>query len=304
MRTPFVRRSAVPAFRSGFTLVELLVVIAILSILIALLLPAIFSSRRAAVVTQVTSEINKLSGAITSFKQDAGVEPPSQITLYETAADWSGTSTTTVASRALIGRIWPQFDFTLDRDINDDGDTADTFTLYGSECLVFFLAGVVQWNDTNGNSTRDATDDVWVPIGFSLNPADPFDRTGTNRKTYLTFNQEKLVPSTTNTNFFGYNDPISGTPRAFLYISSYDGQGYNTADLGGALADGYRNGTSATSPYYNPNGFQIISAGFDRMYRTGATGGGGPYQKGTDMGVARDAERDNITNFSNGLLAP
>lgn len=310
MRTPFARRSAPPAPRPGFTLVELLAVIAILSILIALLVPAIMNSRRTARVVQVTSEISALSSAIQNFKQDFGIEPPSSIILCE-VGDVGSTSSWNAASKALIGRMWPQFDFTLNRDFDLDGATTTTaVTLTGRECLVFFLGGPTTWIDADSDGTFDSGETVVNTNGFSRNPANPFGPLAasgaTNRQgPHFQFtNQNRLVPIQTNSNSiaftFGYSDPITSTPAPYLYVSSNDGQGYNPTDLAGStMTDAYRNGTSATSPYYNPNGYQIIAAGFDGRYGTG-----GPYQKGTDMGVARDAERDNITNFSSGMLAP
>lgn len=307
MRKPLVQRSAVLR-RRGFTLVELLAVIAILSILMALIIPAVMNGRRSARVAQVVTEVGTLTSAINNFKQDFGIEPPSQITLYETGGGWS------TASMALIGRMWPQFDFSLSHDFNLDGDSSDTFTLYGSECLVFFLGGVTTWTDADSDGNYDSGETVITTNGFSRNPANPFAPLAasgaTNRQgPHFQFTDlNRLVPAQTNSSgvafTFGYSDPLTGSPSAYLYVSSYEGQGYVTADLGGALGDAYRNGTTTTSPYYNPNGFQIISAGFDRLYRTGTSGGGGPYQKGKDMGIARDAERDNITNFSGGMLAP
>lgn len=303
MKTASARSPGSPA-RRGFTLIEMLAVIAILSVLMAFLLPAIMNTRRGPLILQVKTDITAIDGAIKSFKQDFGIEPPSSITLYEVAADWNGTSAVTLASRATISRLWPEFDYSIARDINDDGDQTDTFTLTGAECLVFFLGGVSNWTDTNANSTRDPGTDAWVPGGFSRNPANPFDHTGSNRLgPYIQFTSNRLIASSTNQYFFTYSDPVTGTAVAYLYISSNEGQGYNTADLGSSgMTDGYRNGATVTSPYWNPNGYQIISAGFDRKYGTG-----GPYvkdQKVYAMPVARDAERDNITNFSDGLLVP
>jgi general secretion pathway protein G len=317
-----------PLTRRGFTLIELLTVIAILSILIAFLVPAVMNARRSALVVQVTTDITTLDNAIKSFKNEFGVEPPSTITLYETGTGWNGTGPATVTSRAIISRIWPQFNFAMDRDINDDGNTTGTFTLNGSECLVFFLGGVSKWNDTNGNSTRDASDDTWIPSGFSRNPANPFDQAGTNRLSIFNdIRSDRLIASPTNTHFFTYADPISGTQVPYLYANSNEGQGYNESGPAlphtaldfpsGTLRYYYRQGSEPTdptvsaftTPFWNKNGYQIVSAGFDRKF-----GLGGPYavqsgQKelpifGGITAADREAERDNITNFSNGLLVP
>jgi hypothetical protein len=261
----------------------------------------------------VTTDITTLDNAIKSFKNEFGVEPPSQITLCEAAADWN----TQTASRAILGRIWPQFDFSIPRDFNLDGTISGTYTLTGAECLVFFLGGATTYIDTNANSSYDSGTDTLVTVnGFSKNPANPFAMPitagATRQGPFYTFaDQSRLIPVTTNSKggfFFGYSDPITGTLRPYIYVNSNEGQGYTLADLNmsafsgiTSMTDAYRNGaqTATNAPYWNPNGYQIISAGFDRNYGTG-----GNWQKSADLGGTRDAERDNITNFSNGLLVP
>lgn len=309
MKKPLARRHAPPPHSRGFTLIEMLMVIAVLSILMALLVAAVVNARRPAVIAQVKTEMGQFSTAIQTFKTDFGMIPPSQITLEETGGSWSA------ASQAVIGSLWPQFDFSLDRDLNDDGDTTDTITLYGAECLVFFLCGVPVWNDVDGSTTRNAGD-TWYPNGFARNPADPFSRTGTNRQGpyYTNLKTDRLVASTTHPGFYGYSDPYPGTQVVYLYASGNDGQGYNEdssgngLDLGGAMSYYYRQGSeSATSPpfsspFWNSNSFQLICAGADRQFGTG-----GPYTKenaANQLTGNRDAERDNITNFSDGVLAP
>jgi hypothetical protein len=111
-----------------------------------------------------------------------------------------------------------------------------------------------------------------------------------------------------------YMDTLPGQQQPYLYLSSYGGQGYDVSHelpagpVGSqTFADVYRQGpngaTSASpSPPWNPNSFQIISPGFDQQY-----GLGGEYEQGDSKGLlvqTRSAERDNITNFSSGPLAP
>lgn len=310
MKTLAPFRTAARARRRGFTLIELLMVIAILSILIALLMRATMGAMVAARIQQVRTEITALDTAIKSFKQEFGMEPPSNITLCEVAANWSANP----QSQAIIGRIWPQFDFTLARDLNGDGDSTDApITLNGSECLVLFLGGVL---DSNGE-----------PIGFARTPANPWTATGTNRLgPFYQFAKDRLIPGQRNSSnvafTYLYADAITGTQSPYLYASSNEGQGYNEAAAlphtaldfpANTLTYYYRKGTDTndpsvsafTSPFWNNNGYQIISAGFDRRF-----GVGGPYQKGTmsiftgTTAQAREFERDNITNFSDGVLMP
>jgi hypothetical protein len=118
-------------------------------------------------------------------------------------------------------------------------------------------------------------------------------------------------------------------------LSSYEGQGYRpygldglpgvagvdddgangTDDLGevgfagsddelpaGTLADIYRQGATPTSSPWKDKSYQIVSPGADMAYGLG--GNFNPDTSQSDLAGARNAERDNITNFHSGPLSP
>jgi prepilin-type N-terminal cleavage/methylation domain-containing protein len=64
--------STVPIRRRGFTIVELLVVVSIISLLIALLLPAVAKGRDKALITQSVSNLRNLASANESYAGDWG----------------------------------------------------------------------------------------------------------------------------------------------------------------------------------------------------------------------------------------
>lgn len=328
---------------AAFTLLELLIAIAIIGILASLILTVAGSANTKAKNAQVTVDIKDLEKGIAAFKLKFGVEPPSRITIYEigTGAAPAGTGwAADPRSMGIIRQIWPQFDFNYTAeggqiDINGDGffdgdgvtqPGGGAIPLNGAECLAFFLGGVPA--DPTGTFPnhyfRNPVALAGAPSGFSTNPADPFSVTtvaavrtvvGTNRDRFAELDFSRLflfvpnpaIPATQHV-MNTYKDTLPGQQQPYLYFSTYGGQGYDLTNelpagpTGNQLTDVYRQGAGTSSPTWNPNSYQIISPGFDQLY-----GLGGEYEQGDSKGLLvqnRSAERDNITNFSSGVLAP
>ncbi|WP_417851011.1 type II secretion system protein [Thalassoglobus sp.] len=333
------RPTAPQRTRRAFSLVEIMIVLVIIGILLGLLFPAISKAITTARNATVTSEISNLAKAIGEFKLKYGVEPPSRIYLHEDSSNWSNTDLRTRESKAFIRQVWPNFDFTYanaptagELDINGNGMTdSDPIDLRGAECLVFFLGGVCATEDATGASIRGATGVLgsgsapvtkWFPLGFSTDPEMPFARgSGTRVGPFFEFDASRLVdvsdspPANILRNMPEYLDTLPGQTSPYLYASSYEGRGYNVngsfahTDLNLASSsiteptwvylqsDPSTEGTAAAIPY-NKNSFQIISPGADTQYGTG-----GSYDKDEGFtGFADGVQKDNITNFSGGVL--
>jgi prepilin-type N-terminal cleavage/methylation domain-containing protein/prepilin-type processing-associated H-X9-DG protein len=100
----------------GFTLIELLVVIAIISVLIALLLPAVQGAREAARRIQCTSNFRQLGLAVHNYESSSGVLPPQQIvgftgTTIRFRSQWGVTSR--LAPFLELGPLYNSINYSL-----------------------------------------------------------------------------------------------------------------------------------------------------------------------------------------------
>lgn len=303
-----MRNKKVHAGRAGFTLVEMLLVIAIISVLISLIVGASWGAVRRAKEGAQRAEISQLETAIVAFKAKFGVEPPSGIKLYEKPTDWQ----TDLPSTALIRRIWPQFDFSIARDINRNGVANERLSLDGAECLLFFLGGTI--------------DDGKSLAGFSASPIDPFATslgpTGAKNRIgpFFEFKIDRFQDSD-NDGIREYQGYLAGAPTdPIVYYSSYEGRGFVSTDeyvspiLARAFAVYTQPGAanSAGVPF-KAQSFQIVAPGWD-----GVLGYGGnydPQNPETSLAVGRPStantpnylgrdEFDNVTNFQSGKLKP
>jgi len=248
------------------------------------------------------------------------------------ATDWDDLEPICVSSRAAIRRIWPQFNFALARDINGDGDMTDNISMNAGECLLFFLGGIVD-NDTTVSTSGlphrpPAEGGTGTLTGFSKNPTNPLVRGGNREGPFFEFDLARVVDTDSPKNYsYEYLDSLPGQTNPLLYFSSYEGQGYRTewrlspgttatvpstisslieigpnrpiAGLTNVYMATNATGTSASAAQ-KPESFQIISPGDDGQYGTGGIYGTSTAE--TDLGAARMAEWDNITNFSQGRL--
>jgi prepilin-type N-terminal cleavage/methylation domain-containing protein len=240
--------------RRGFTLVELLVVIAIIAVLVSLTAAAVMRARLKAYEVQNRNNVQQLSSAVSAFVAKTGVDYiPSAIVLRNDGA--YTTSATDVASLAYLKRLWPRLAFPITWCPNDPSGSLAPYTLEGDQCLVFFLGGV-QVNGACFGFSTNATNPMQATPGTVFNPP------------YFDFPSNQLVnpllafPKASYTSpFLTFLDPYNSP---YAYFSS-------RGNVGG-LANAYSADCPAlgvlpyhdpnTTKFYNPQGFQIISAGY------------------------------------------
>ena len=282
-------RRPVPQFRTaGFTLIELLMVMTIIGILIALILPAVANVISRVHFAEAKTEISGLETALSKFKSDHNVYPPSNIVLSEVGGNWTADAKSKI--REMFGT---SFNFNKNRDLNNDGVISGNLDLNGAECLVFFLGGMMK--------PRATPTDPIGHIGFSNNPTDPFLVTGLSREArFFEFKNDRFT-DLDNDGMPEYKDPLPDQLAPYWYVeaSSYRTASLPPADpqhtrdfLGSTLTTTYTDGTQ----FHNKNSFQIISPGSDALY-----GLGGVY-KPDDASALTIDEQDNLTNFAKGVL--
>jgi hypothetical protein len=255
---------------------------AIIALMLSLLMAGVNRVRVAAKRHSAHTEIRELASGVGSFKQKFNVDYiPSRIMLREDGL-YVLNGPDPVQNKLELDSInwlktaWPFLTFPVDWNQNGTADTTPV-VLEGDQCLVFFLGGI----NEGGQLT-----------GFSMNKRNPMDATTQQRiGPFIQFQVDRLVARTATpagaAGFRSYIDPWKAQP--YLYFTSYGKQA------------GYRAGDAAlgVTPYVDPatlkgkliDGFQIISAGEDKLF-----GPGGANLPATGVG------EDDIANFSQGTL--
>lgn len=336
--------------RGGFTLVELLMVILIIGILAALATVGYQRAVRTAREANITLELDSLDQAMQAYKQEKGSFPP-DCGIFDPLTPGS---TVPRESRivAHMRKVFPRaailtssyvsihdriaginaysglaaYNFSLDNGQNVN--PLDLNNLDQAEALVFWLAGPpTPWDTTVTPAVRIGSTKLH---GFSANPLDPFQVTGSRLPTQFAFDGGRVTPemdpTTGNTadldgdgwpEYLPPGRALATRKPPYVYFDSQTytaGRGFSypvaTASqptfsiltptafvLEWGAAVPYASQLTATSTtWVNPDKFQIIAAGLDDIY-------GEPVPKQFPLGVNfGDPDLDNLTNFTTGRL--
>jgi type II secretory pathway pseudopilin PulG len=292
--------------RGGFTLVEVMVVITIIIVLVSLLSSAVLLAINKMDEVKNGKEVSSLASALVQFQTDFNVQkgaPPSRIRLRQNIGSYSTpVDQLDVDSISYLRKVWPRIGQSPNNGQimwGPNGAGGD-YVLEGQQCLVFFAGG--QQVQANG---------LWGCTGFATDPTNPMNTSVATRKgPYFTFDSTRLVPGPGG--FLQYLDPYGKQPYAY-FSSGKAANGYNAYVLtlgydcpsllgsNGQPIQPYYQPPPPTNPnaplqYYNPDTFQIISAGKNQAF-----GPGGAWTPNVGSGVGA-AGVDDLSNFYNAKL--
>jgi type II secretory pathway pseudopilin PulG len=316
-------------------MVELLVVFVIILVLMALLLGAVNRIFVTLDETRTVADINQLSQACEAFKLRYGRYPPSLIRLRERGGynpmdllDEFSVQYLTSVFPGIDLDLWTTSGNTVWHDWDGDGTSSNAdFVLSGNECLVFFLGG-----------QPIATSAGIQLMGFNTDKALPVVYPSPARDgPFFEFRPERLVATNANPRFRSYSDPY-GTPYLYYAAGWANQNNYNTLPHPQAPPNTSNDcypllvnlsappgvpppnsvpfspyiqstntvGAEVMTTFHRPDKFQIISAGRDRFFgfRNSTVGLTGQYTAGQENPTVSVFDRDNLTNFSEGVLVP
>jgi prepilin-type N-terminal cleavage/methylation domain-containing protein len=308
--------------RAGFTLVEALVVVAILAILFGMTTAAVMQALTKAEDARVLIEIKQLEAAIAAWKSEYSASfLPSTMALRKNLY-FDTTDRLQARSKEVLSQLYPRMQFPSTNDstirINwtTSGNAQTLLQLDPAECFVFFLGGRF-----NGIGLD----------GWSKHPTDPWNGAGTRVKPFFEFSPEriKVRPGREFPVFLDpYREKGSNQAQPYIYFTSYkSGNDYSDLDY---YQFGYQIGTqtyrdrvrpfvdpnsasTGSLRFYNPNSFQIVSAGRDGLFGEFTFTSppqtpqidwfvkwrNGTYSTGwnTTGAIRRNAPMDNFSNF-------
>jgi prepilin-type N-terminal cleavage/methylation domain-containing protein len=257
--------------RPAFSLVELLVVIAIISILMGLIVAATQKVRESASRSENSDRISQISAAVALAKSRGSMD-------YV----WSGTFhlrtsyTGNEPELDLLKRMFPQMDLS-----NNGLPTNAQADLNPNQALLFLLTGGTPLNYQ----------------GFSNNARRPFTpptTPGETRKGPWLQVTNKMIQMGPN----GHAQLVDPWGTPYIVFAATKGKPGNYAidmhgspqvwPVGSVTVTPYQSG----GKYLNENGFQLISAGRNRLFGPG----------GTDFPALTREGDDDQANFSHSML--
>jgi prepilin-type N-terminal cleavage/methylation domain-containing protein len=305
-----IRRRSRKGQRSAFTLVELLVVIAIIAVLVSLTAAAVMRVLGKIPEVQTRTDIGMMDQAMASFMADYGLQnpPPSMLLLSEDGSQYpklmSNTATAALATQTVkFLQEWfgKSFNVYGKYDWNGNSTIDQPYTLYGQQCLVFYLGGIPTYTASGTIGMTGFSPNVAVSTANPMGPATPAV-SGTQRKgPYFPFVTSRLVATAP---FPTYLDAWQAkpTPNVYAFFSSRGKMnGYNPLDCAKLAFPYYEPLPSGQPSYTNNNRYQILSAGQDGIFggQTNATAYGFPWNPASG---ATGHGADDQSNFSASLL--
>lgn len=275
---------AQPARRAGFSLIELLVVILIISILVSLMVVGVRRFINVGPEVATRSQLTQIDQAIAAFKQHFDVDfLPNRFMLMGNYANAPVDDPDLTPAQDLqlrndsvsyLKRLFPR--------MNLNATGLPNESIKGSQCLVFFLAGL--------NPLYE---------GFSTNPVSPFATGGTRMGPLL-----ELKAANVNSQ----QQLVDGFGQPFIYYTAINRQYAATSTsslnalypIGTVTVQPYQELMGATWRTLNPTSYQLVSAGTNEK-----PGPGGQWRPGMGMYTEGADGADDLANFfPNQLGAP